>query len=332
MARATTRLDSAACPRHQLPLAIRAMAPHDWLLLAELTTLLVMVLAGDGPTRGVAVAVLCFDLAWLMSALASVRTARRPSPLASAFYRLSLVALVIATYVELRWILPVIATGSVDADLLAFDLRFFHFEPAIAWDRLVTPATTEWFAFFYCSYFLILALYAVPIALAFDDGPALREFTLGLLILFGVAHVTYVFVPALGPHVHVLGFSNRLEGAFVWPLLSSLVEHAGAGKDAFPSLHTAAPLYLALYGYRHRARRPFRRAWFITAFFSLQIIIATMFLRWHYLTDIVAGVVLAIGAWLAAPRIVAWETRRRRSAHLPAAFPDSPIRTKHHDA
>jgi hypothetical protein len=321
--------DRRVAPTHSVAAVVYAMAPHDWLLLGQLLILLVLVMAGAGPTRGVALALLLGDLVWFLAALASVR-ATKPSRTASTFYRLSLIALAVATYVELRWILPVIAPGSVDADLLAFDLRVFHVEPALAWDHLVTPPTTEWFAFFYYSYFFILAIHAVPIAVGFDDGPDLREFALGLLALYCIGHVTYVLVPALGPHVHVQGFRNQLEGGVFWQLVKDMVEGAGAGKDVFPSLHTAAPLFLALYGYRHRARRPFRYVWPITAFFSLQIIVATMFLRWHYLVDIVAGIALAVGVWIIAPRVVAWEERRRRRAGLPPAFPESPVRSKRH--
>jgi membrane-associated phospholipid phosphatase len=56
------------------------------------------------------------------------------------------------------------------------------------------------------------------------------------------------------------------------------------------------------------------------AFAATQIIIATMFLRWHYLIDIVAGLTLATTAALLSYAIVKWETKRRREAGLPPTF------------
>jgi hypothetical protein len=306
------------------------MAPHDWMLLIQLFALLGLVTAGQGPTRRQAIGLLTLDIVWFGLALvwARGRTAERTTRLSSAFYRLSLIAVTVASYVELRWVLPIVAPGSVDADLLAFDLRVFHVEPALAWDHLVTPRTTEWFAFFYYSYFFILALYAIPIALAFEDGPALHEFAFGIILLFCVGHLTYVLVPAVGPHLHVREFERGLDGGVFWKLVKAAVDGAGAGKDVFPSLHTAGPLFLTLYAFRHRARQPFREAWPITAIFASQIVIATMFLRWHYLADIVAGGCLALTAWILAPRIASWDERRRRRTGLAPEFPPSPLRAE----
>ena len=57
------------------------------------------------------------------------------------------------------------------------------------------------------------------------------------------------------------------------------------------------------------------------AFFTLNIVISTMFLRWHYLIDVIAGLLLAIGAWLLAPRLCAWEHERRARHRLGPIWP-----------
>jgi membrane-associated phospholipid phosphatase len=61
-------------------------------------------------------------------------------------------------------------------------------------------------------------------------------------------------------------------------------------------------------------------------FLATQIIVATMFLRWHYLIDVVAGLVLAIAATLLAERIADWERLRRerlgvQPAWMPLVYP-----------
>jgi membrane-associated phospholipid phosphatase len=106
-----------------------------------------------------------------------------------------------------------------------------------------------------------------------------------------------------------------------------MVASAGAPGDIFPSLHTAVPLFLTLYAFRHRHRLPFRFTWPVMAFFSSQIIVATMFLRWHYLADIFAGTFLAMVATLLMTPIAAWEARRRvRSATSPTFARPLPLR------
>jgi hypothetical protein len=56
------------------------------------------------------------------------------------------------------------------------------------------------------------------------------------------------------------------------------------------------------------------------AFVAIQIIVATMFLRWHYLVDIVAGITLAIAASLIGQRVSDWERAKRDRLSLQTAW------------
>ena len=99
--------------------------------------------------------------------------------------------------------------------------------------------------------------------------------------------------------------------------------HAGgAQKDIFPSLHTAAPTYFALYSFRHRAAAPFKYTWLFVAFCASQIILATMFLRWHYLVDIFAGITLACIATYGGEALVKLDERRRAELGPDAVQPN----------
>src|SRR5438477_549173 len=64
-----------------------------------------------------------------------------------------------ASYMQLREVLPAVNPHSLDAQIYAFDLAVFRYEPALAWDRYITPVTTEWFAFFYYSHFILFSCY-----------------------------------------------------------------------------------------------------------------------------------------------------------------------------
>jgi len=119
-------------------------------------------------------------------------------------------------------------------------------------------------------------------------------------------------VPGYGPYRFLAGeFHHPLTGGLFWSWVQSTVSAGGAQKDIFPSLHTAAPTFFALYSWRHRARAPYKYTWPVTAFCASQIICATMFLRWHYLVDIFAGITLAIFATVVGERLVLRDTERR---------------------
>jgi membrane-associated phospholipid phosphatase len=113
------------------------------------------------------------------------------------------------------------------------------------------------------------------------------------------------------------------------------VNGAGAQKDIFPSLHTGGPTVCFLFALRHRKTSPFKYTWVVTGFFAANIIIATMFLRWHYLIDIIAGLTLATLASVAAAAIANWEhnVRLQRALQpvwfhlLPARKPSASLDT-----
>jgi hypothetical protein len=281
------------------------------------------VLGAKGPGRDESIRTVLIDIACLTAGLALTRgeILRAGSFASGLVYRFTLFLGVFLSYFQLRWILPAVSPHSLDADLLAFDLRVFGYEPAIAWDRYVTPHTTEWFAFFYFGYFFLLIAHVVPIMLVGKNAFRTAHFALGIFTVFCTGHLLYMLVPGWGPYHHLAGqFEHPLEGGMFWRLVRATVDAGGSQKDIFPSLHTATPTYFAIYSYIHRRALPFRFTWPFMAFAATQIIVATMFLRWHYLIDIIAGITLATTAALLSYKIVGWEAARRQRRGLPATF------------
>ena len=78
------------------------------------------------------------------------------------------------------------------------------------------------------------------------------------------------------------------------------------------------PTYLSLFSFLERKRTPFKVTWFPLMLFTTQIIGATMFLRWHYLVDICAGITLAVSAVLMSRVALRWDAARERCGGSPA--------------
>jgi membrane-associated phospholipid phosphatase len=103
--------------------------------------------------------------------------------------------------------------------------------------------------------------------------------------------------------------------------VQATVADVGAQKDIFPSLHTAVPTMLTLFAFRYRRDSwPLRWSWPLVGFAASQIIGATMFLRWHYLIDICAGISLAALAVWFSDRAVRWDDARRERLGLAPAW------------
>jgi membrane-associated phospholipid phosphatase len=176
----------------------------------------------------------------------------------------------------------------------------------------VTQRTTEWFSFFYWGYFILLAVHVLPMTFYAKEKALTADFTRGICIVVCAAHLLYFVVPAFGPWIHLKGqFEHNLDGPVFWPLVRETVSSAGIRKDVFPSVHTAAPTFLAIFSWRHRKIAPFKYTWIPVALFASQTMLATMFLRWHYVIDVVCGLLLAMLANLVTSRIGRWENPRR---------------------
>ena len=148
------------------------------------------------------------------------------------------------------------------------------------------------------------------------------EFCLGMLGMFCIGHILYMLVPGYGP---VRAFADHFHAPLphgLWfNMVNGTVSAAGAQMDIFPSIHTAIPTFLTLISYRHRNKLPFRYTWPVLAFFTANIIVATMFLRWHYVIDVVAGLTLAGVSLWAARVLTSYELHRRKSGGLTTNWP-----------
>jgi hypothetical protein len=315
---------ATATPR-SLPVRIyRNFAAQDWIVGTYFVVLFFALAAGNGEGKADCYRMLAIDFGILAVGWVLGRGEILKGTLGSLVYRVSIMVPVVVSYFQLRWILPAVTTRALDASIYGFDMRVFGYEPSVEWDKFVTPTTTEWFAFFYFGYFFILLGHVLPLVLAKDDGPLLRHFALGIFLQFCITHVLYMVVPGWGPY-HELKFEHELTGGTFWNLVVNSVHAGGALKDIFPSLHTGAPTFFAVFSFLNRDKKPFKYTWLPLSFCVSQIIMATMFLRWHYLVDIVAGFTLAVVNALVSRALVRWEEKRRIDRGVQPVFGDAPL-------
>lgn len=317
--------------------AFRSVAATEYLVFGYLLMLAVAVLiAPENPLRlQCLLQVLALVATFIVSMIVVRGELLGPGFWSALLYRVGIYGTVQQTYFLFKHMLPVINPGSLDHQLYALDLRLFGVEPAVWMDQFVSPATTEWFAFFYFCYFFLLAAHVLPIVFGAKDQMLLGEFFAGMLLIVCLGHTGYILVPGFGPYRAMPEvFKHELPSGLWMDIVWATVRSSGAMKDIFPSLHTAGPCFIAMFSFRNRARLPFRFTWPLLAFFAANIIGATMFLRWHYVIDVVAGFALASLAAFVAPRLTRWELRRRQAhglgilvplfgARTPSRAPDS---------
>ncbi|MEZ4375677.1 MAG: phosphatase PAP2 family protein [Polyangiaceae bacterium] len=300
----------------------REFAVQDWLVVVFLTTMSTAVLlAPPSAARSKSLSDVFVLVMVFVVTLVLVRGSLvKHGVVAPLIYRLGMFGPVQLSYFILAGLLPVVNPGNLDEQLYQLDLRFLGVEPAVLLDKVVTPTSSEWFAFFYFSYFFLLALHVLPMLFFVRQRRLMGEFTLGMILLVCTVHVTYMFVPGFGPIRH-LTFAHELPSGMWHDIVINTVNSGGAQKDIFPSLHTAGPSFCALFSFRHRDKLPFKFTWPIVTFFALNIIVATMFMRWHWAIDVIVGLSLAYTLSVLAPRVSAWELKRREGKGLMEIWP-----------
>lgn len=182
-----------------------------------------------------------------------------------------------------------LVTTDRDAALIAWDQRLFGFQASLALQRFVSPPLTAWMQFAYAFHIWNIPLVACFVYLR-RPRPRFREMMCGLMVISFFGLLGYLLVPAIGP-------MYTLRDHYTVPLSQPLVlfnrqmdfmDYARIRRDVFPSLHVGISFVVWLYAYRNS-----RRLFWILAPLVLSLWVSTVYLRYHYLVDCLAGFALA---------------------------------------
>jgi hypothetical protein len=122
------------------------------------------------------------------------------------------------------------------------------------------------------------------------------RFLSGFAVTYALAYLGYLFLPTTGP-IEFLGTAPPRGGA-VHRMIVASVASTGGNHGAFPSLHVGASSFLCLFDLRHDRLRGLTYAPMVVL-----IAFSTLFLQYHYVVDLLAGVAIA----LVADRVAAGE-------------------------
>lgn len=302
---------------------VAVFALHDVIFLAYLAIFWSLLMAvPPQPAAAGQLASIYVRVAVLVLACVVVRRGTQPGSFQGVLYRGVLAGTALANYATLRETLPLLRPDAVDEALMGIDRALFGTEPVLWMERLNTPPLVEYFSFFYLSYFWLCLVMAVVVFGAARQGIATAEFSIGTALVYCVGQLGYVAVPGYGPtHAFADRFLGPVDGGLLWRAVSETVSAGGAMKDVFPSLHTAGPVWFALYAVRRAATEPrWRMPSAALGFFAANIIVSTLVLRWHYAVDVIAGVALAVAASRLAPVLARSEESLRRLLGLPGVW------------
>jgi hypothetical protein len=184
---------------------------------------------------------------------------------------------------------PLLEIPKVDALLLGWDRALVGETPAVSWEKWLHPGLEDLAMAGYLFFFYYLI--AGPGYYCVRDLRLFRKCIVGLFTMYGLSFIGYTLLPASGPH-RWMTFATPLRGPWVLDRTLDIVNDGSNCVDVFPSVHLAATLYLLLFDWRHGRRR-----FWIYLLPCLVLWWSTMYLRFHYFVDLLAGVAVALAGW-----------------------------------
>jgi membrane-associated phospholipid phosphatase len=227
------------------------------------------------------------------------------------------VALLPVLYLEVGLINQFVAPGYHDEAVLALEHAVFPVPPRDALHALLPwRPVAAYLAFGYLAYYALLPMLGIPMYLA-GRRREYREMLTPVLITFFFCFLCFVLFPVAGPwyaRAHTAGVTD------------TLLAHGSSKGAAFPSSHVAVAMVVWLLAWRYD-----RRVFWVMAAIVPALIVGTVYGGYHYGVDALAGVAVAVAAYL-TPRPAAapvpapatrpqWSTEPTDPIHRTGALP-----------
>ena len=222
------------------------------------------------------------------------------------WYPLPLVAF---CYREIAILIPAVRGAATDQWLADLDFSIWHANPTVWLERVQTPVLTDFLQLVYTLF--VPAVLLVPWLLWQKRRFADFRYCAFLISLgFLASYVGYILVPARGPRFLLdhLQHSPLQGGWVVQAMRTTLDRLESAHYDCFPSGHVELTI-IAWWNSRQISKRLSR----VYLAYTLCIILATVYLRYHYTVDLLAGALLAALLIAVGPVMFRKLTRREDS-------------------
>ncbi len=187
-------------------------------------------------------------------------------------------------------LVPAVNPHDIDYKLIRADYLLFGMYPTVFLERFINPYLTELLQWAYSTYYFLPVILGIALKVQKKE----REFQEGLsliLLCFYLSYVGYLLFPALGPRYTMLHLQSvQLKGVFAFDFLYNFLNSIeGIKRDAFPSGHTGITLMVLHLAYRFE-----KRLFLIYAPLTVLMILATVYCRYHYVVDVLAGIGLYV--------------------------------------
>lgn len=190
-----------------------------------------------------------------------------------------------------------------DQAVINIEQHLFGVQPTIWIQRLISPWLTEWMIFCYVFY---VALYPVLSAMIYyrRGEREMEDYLYYLSLAMVLGTMSSIFFPVAGPMRQIGGlYDVPLRGYFFASIGEFVRNNVHSPGGAFPSIHCAAATIMLWMAFRYS-----RVSFYVLAPVILSLYISTVYGRFHYLLDVIAGILVAVLSMALGPVLLkAWD-------------------------
>jgi membrane-associated phospholipid phosphatase len=192
-------------------------------------------------------------------------------------------------YKEVEWLAPAVGDWRLTTSIPTIEAALFSGQPSIYLsERLTSVLLSEFLHFCYLAYVLV-----IPAVAAYwytrNRRSAFHELMWLLAIVMFGSYLFFIFFPVDSPYYRFERLGPPLEGHLFFTLVHAMSSRGGARGGAFPSAHVSGAVVVWLLARRHQPRLA---GWLSPLILGL--IVATVYGRFHYVLDTLAGVAVAV--------------------------------------
>ncbi|MEY3387109.1 MAG: hypothetical protein RIR53_1920 [Bacteroidota bacterium] len=185
--------------------------------------------------------------------------------------------------------------------LIQADRMLFGVDPTVWLQQFSFPTLTEFLQVCYFLFYLMPVSHALELWFRGDVGRVI-DFARMMSFMFFLSYLLYFAMPAIGPRFTLHDFSAtsvELPGIWITEALRSIVNIGGGvvtgtldpasvvNRDCMPSGHTMLTLVNLILAFRNRSRLRY-----VFLILGSGLILATVYLRYHYAIDLLVGAIL----------------------------------------
>ncbi len=226
--------------------------------------------------------------------------------------KLYIVPLIFIIYTQVQYYLRIINPNFYDETLAKWDYVIFGVNPTEYLHQISFPLLTEWLQICYLMYLFMPLIHGIELHYK-KSNERFKEFASFLLFGYYFSYLLYFIMPAIGPRFLLHDYyaiNDELPGLFLTDYIRYFLDsHATIfpdiaissetiNRDCMPSGHTLITLLNMTLAFKYKSY--FR--WFFLVVGS-SLIFSTVYLRYHYVVDIFAGIICFLFVLWFEPKI-----------------------------